>query len=230
MDPPAITTSSSTFGYVCRRCSRCCWHKHIQLNPYEVARLAQAKGQSTGDFRAASTIDGCGTALQQKEDGSCVFLGPQGCEVHADRPLVCRLYPLAHHVRSDGSEYYTTLEGHPQSEGELTNRGTVTDYVVAQGATPFMDAADGYFRWLCHAYDRLGLDLNSLTSDPREDGSDVDLLDMDSTIARHCAATGEAEPTDLEDRLQLHLRVLYNIIDLEDKYAKRSSEEADRSS
>jgi len=221
-DPPVVNTCASTFGYVCRRCSRCCWHKHIQLNPYEVARLARAKGQSTRDFHAAWTINGRGTALQQKEDGSCVFLGPQGCEVHADRPLVCRLYPLAHHVRSDGSDYYTTLDGHPQSEGELTNRGTVADYLAAQGATPFLDAADGYFRWLCYAYERLGLTL--LASEPQDDSGDVDLMDVDGVIARHCAATGDAEPTDLEDRLQLHLQLLYNIVDAEDEHAKRSSE------
>jgi len=228
MAQAAITSRSSMFGYVCRRCSRCCQHKHIQLNPYEVARLARAKGQSTREFRAAWTVDGRGTTLRQKENGTCVFLGPQGCEVHAERPLVCRLYPLAHHVRSDGGEYYTTLEGHPQSQGEFTNRGTVADYLVAQGATPFMDAADRYFRWLCYAYERLGLTLNSLASEPWEDSGDVDLLDMDSMIARHCAASGEAEPANLEGRLHLHLQLLYNTIAaLEDEYAKKSSE-ADR--
>jgi Fe-S-cluster containining protein len=189
-----------------------------------VARLARAKGQSTRDFRTASTIDGRGTALKQKQDGSCVFLGPQGCEVHANRPLVCRLYPLAHHVRSDGSEYYTRLEGHPQSEGELTNTGTVLEYIESQGARPFMGAAEGYFRWLCHAYELLDLTISSLASEPRDDGSDVDLLDMDGMITRHCAVTGEAEPIDIEDRLQLHLRLLYNLVDLEDEHAKRSSE------
>lgn len=45
---PAVEQSTSitrdaSFGYVCGRCSRCCQHKHIQLDPYEIARLARAK-------------------------------------------------------------------------------------------------------------------------------------------------------------------------------------------
>src|SRR5262245_23039972 len=151
----STASRSAPFGYVCRRCSRCCQDKQIQVNPYEVARLARAKGQSTSAFRADWTIDGRGTTLRWTEDGACVFLGPHGCEVHGDRPLVCRLYPLGRHVRSDGGEYFTTLEGHPQSAGQFTGDGTIAEYLSAQGAQPFMDAADAYFRWLCVAHERL---------------------------------------------------------------------------
>jgi len=226
---PAATSRSSEFGYVCRRCSLCCRHKRIQLNPYEVARLARATGQSTGDFRAAWTVDGQGTALAQKDDGTCVFLGPHGCEVHPDRPLVCRLYPLARHVLTDGKESFTTLEGHPLSQGEFTNRGTVADYLAAQGSKPFMDAADAYFRWLCHAHERLGLTADEIKAGPDEvSGSSDHPLDMDGMIAAHCAATGEAEPADLDDRLQLHLQLLYDAIaDREDEHAKGRSESDD---
>ena len=153
MSTPAQFSASrtSTFGYVCRRCSRCCQHKHIQLNPYEVARLARARNQSTTQFRRTWTVNGQGTTLAQKPDGTCVFLGPQGCEVHADRPLVCRLYPLGRHVRADGLEYFTKHEGHPLSEGEFIGNGTVDGFLEAQGARPFMAAQDQYFamapRW-----------------------------------------------------------------------------------
>jgi Fe-S-cluster containining protein len=209
---PAATSRSSRFGYTCRRCSLCCRHKGIQLNPYEIARLARAKGESTAQFRAARTVDGRGTMLRQKEDGTCVFLGPQGCEVHADRPLVCRLYPLSRHVQSDGSEYYTRLEGHPQSTGEFTDRGTIADYLAAQGAEPFMEAADAYFRWLCHAHEQLGLTLDALGTGTGDESNGVDLLDMDNMIAGHCAATGDTEPANLDDRLHLHLQLLDDAI------------------
>src|SRR5262245_22789218 len=109
--PSSPASRSTPFGYVCRRCSRCCSDKQIQINPYEVARLARAKGQSTSEFRAAWTEDGQGTVLREKEDGTCVFLGPRGCEVHRDRPLVCRLYPLGRIVRSDGSEHFIRCQG-----------------------------------------------------------------------------------------------------------------------
>src|SRR5262249_31510445 len=155
----------------------------IQVNPYEVARLALARGQSTSEFRAAWTEDGRGTVLRQNEDGTCVFLGPQGCQVHPDRPLVCRLYPLGRQVGSDGSEFFTKLKGHPLSAGEFTDRGTIADYLAAQGAQPFMDAADAYFHWLCLAHERLG---ESADHPADEKGTeDADLLDMDTMIAWH---------------------------------------------
>ena len=144
----SVKSRTTPFGYTCRRCSRCCQNKHVQLGPYEVARLARARSESTSQFHTAWTVDGAGTSLRQKEDGTCVFLGPQGCEVHADRPLVCRLCPLGRQVLSDGSEHYLQLEGHPLSEGEFHEQGTVDDYLESQVAKPFMAATDGYFNGL----------------------------------------------------------------------------------
>src|SRR5262245_61501097 len=207
---PSVASRSTAFGYVCRRCSRCCRDKQIQVNPYEVARLARAKGQSTSEFRATWTDNDQGTVLREKEDGTCVFLGPQGCEVHGDRPLVCRLYPLGRIVRSDGSEYFIVREGHPQSAGEFTDRGTIADYLTAQGAQPFMDATDAYFQWLCAAHERLGAPADHAADEAGAE--DADLLDLDTTIARHCNAAGEAEPGNLEDRVRLHVRLLHDAI------------------
>ena len=42
----------SRFSYRCNGCSRCCY-KHIQLNPYEIARLARNRGVDSGAFLAA---------------------------------------------------------------------------------------------------------------------------------------------------------------------------------
>jgi Fe-S-cluster containining protein len=222
---PAMASRSTPFGYACHRCSLCCRFKHIQINPYEVARLARAKGESTSQFRTAWTIDGRGTVLGQKEDGTCVFLGAQGCEVHVDRPLVCRLYPLGRHVQPDGSEYYTVLEGHPQSKGEFTARGTVADHLAAQGAKPFMDAADGYLRWLGWAGERLGWPSDAGVSETSSGSHELDLLDMDGMIEKHCATTGAAEPASLEDRLQLHMQLLYDAIaNMEDADVEENSE------
>ena len=207
-----VASRSTGFGYVCRRCSRCCWHKNIQLNPYEAARLARAKGESTAQFRIAWTVDGRGTTLRQKDDGSCVFLGPEGCTVHADRPLVCRLYPLGRHVSADGSETYSILEGHPQSAGEFTNRGTIAEYLTAQGAMPFLWAADAYFKWVIYAQERLGLPPDAFGSEAGGEPEGVNLLDMDEVISAHCASSGEAERTDLYQRMRLHLQLLYEAI------------------
>ena len=75
----ALARASSSrlepFGYVCHRCSRCCYHKGIQVNPYEIARLARNRALTTSEFSAAWTADGAGLFLAQTESGACVFLG-----------------------------------------------------------------------------------------------------------------------------------------------------------
>lgn len=122
---------NEAFGYICRRCLKCCHGMHIQLNPYEVARLARNRGMSTTEFRAAFTIDGRGLALTRRDDegGACVFLGSNGCEVHADRPLACRLYPLGRHLTPEGEESFSHVTPHPLSRGELTREGTIASWL-----------------------------------------------------------------------------------------------------
>ena len=196
---------TDAFGYVCGRCNRCCHHKLIQVNPYEVARLARARGQSAAEFRAQS-VDGA--YLKQTEAGACVFLGPQGCTVHADRPLVCRLYPLGRHIRDDGRVRFSVIEGHPQSEGRFDGPGTVADYMAAQGAEPFVQAADDYFFWWRRAAEAL-----ETTGADEAEATDDDWLDLEVTVERHCRAAGVAAPSDLEQRRRLHLAILDELLD-----------------
>jgi len=199
------------FGYVCHRCSRCCYHKGIQVNPYEVARLARNRALTTSEFRAAWTADGAGSFLAQTESGACVFLGNEGCTVHPDRPLVCRLYPLARYKRSDGAEWFSHVEPHPESRGEFTHNGTIADFLATQDAHPFIQADDEYFFWLCAAQESLdGVGDGEAANTSAEDQEVArDLLDMDAAIARHCAAAEVAEPRDIEARKALHLTILY---------------------
>ena len=188
---------AETFGYVCHRCMKCCHHKRIQLNPYEAARLARNRGMTTGEFRAVCTEDGAGLALGRTETGACVFLGSEGCTVHADRPLVCRFYPLGRRTSPDGAELWLHVEPHPQSRGEFTRSGTIADFLVTQDAHPFMRAADEYYLWLCAAHEYLRQASDGEVSNVSVTDQNVarDLLDMDATIARHCAVA-EVRRTD----------------------------------
>ena len=195
---------SDAFGYVCGRCNRCCHNKRIQVNPYEIARLARARGQSAAAFRAQSIVDG--VYLKQTDTGACVFLGPRGCEVHGDRPLVCRLYPLGRHIRDDASVRFSLLEGHPQTAGRFGGSGTVADYMTAQGAGPFVQAADDYFFWWCRASEALGGAAKS--DDPIGADDAAEWLDLDVAVERRCAAAGVAAPEDLEQRRRMHLTIL----------------------
>jgi uncharacterized protein len=196
------------FGYVCRACSRCCAHKIIQVNPYEVARLARRTGQTTAAFIASCTEEG-GAILKRTEDDVCIFLDERGCSVHPDRPLVCRLYPLGRRVAPDGTEVWLKTEPHPQSEGEYTETGTIAAFIAAQGALPFMRAADDYADWVRKADALLQKEIGDGEGEPIPN----DLLDMDAAISAFCMQTGTREPSDIEDRRKLHLEILNRQLD-----------------
>ncbi|MEW6598618.1 MAG: YkgJ family cysteine cluster protein [Pseudomonadota bacterium] len=204
------------FGYECRRCLRCCRHKRIQLNPYEVARLARARGLSTTELRARHTVEGRGVELAQAANGDCVFLGPGGCTVHPDRPLVCRLYPLGRFVGFDGQETFRRARPHPESAGVYHDRSTIADFLADQQVEAFTAAADAYMAWLAAAMARIEA-ATGLTPDQQleHEGEDSDLTDMDAAIAAHCQRFGLDKPADLEDRLRLHLEILYASLPLD---------------
>ena len=212
-------TRSTPFSYACGRCSRCCYHKGIALNPYEVLRLARNRGLTTSELIARFT-ERAGTQLRRREDGSCVFLGAAGCEVHPDRPLVCRIYPLARHVSAEDAETFTEGEPHPRTEGVYGTSGAVGDYLEAQGAAPFTDAADRYlkvFRALAESLvahaarlreaDRALLERSAAR--PRDDAvAENAWLDIDRTVDDYCHAQGLAKPAEPERLLALHIEAL----------------------
>ena len=77
-------------------------------------------------------------------DGSCEFLSANGCTVHADRPFVCRLYPLLRRVDRTGMETFATVKLHPQCEGEWGEDGTIGKYLAGQQAEDYIYAVDAY--------------------------------------------------------------------------------------
>ena len=199
-DPtPAPMTAGTRFSYRCTRCNSCCVDKRIQVNPYEIARLARNRGVSTAQARDEFTID---SALRQQEDGRCIFLGDQGCTVHADRPLVCRLFPLGRVIDAAGKVHFVPYPDPLAARGEFGRAGVVADYLEAQGATAFIAAADAYFAFFCRANERIE------AGTPIAAHSERDLLDIDSELTAACDARGIEEPDDLSERMWLHLSLL----------------------
>jgi len=209
----------SAFSYICHGCSRCCHDRAIQVNPYEVARLAKNRGLSTTEFRARHT-DANGTILKRTAEGACVFLAHQGCGVHEDRPLVCRLYPLGRRVTAGGGETFHELTPHPQTEGEYGTSGTVDAFLSRQGAQPFIEAVDRYVELVGSMAAALvaktggdGRSQGEVCDVVRElasgDGQDIpDWLDMDQVVGRYCEQNGLTAPTQLEQKLTLHIKAI----------------------
>jgi Fe-S-cluster containining protein len=200
-----------SFGYTCNRCLACCRHKSIQVNPYELAQLARGLGISTEEVRRRHTQEEQGVVLSQADDGACVFLGPAGCTVHPFRPLVCRLYPLGRVVGPESKEEFISVEPHPQSKGVYHQEGTIAQFLEAQNTAPFIRAADEYFLWFCQATDRLG----EVEGEGDSAANALALLDIDSALSAFCGRANLPEPTDLEERKALHLKILYGALDEE---------------
>jgi Fe-S-cluster containining protein len=126
----------------------------VNLNPWELACLAQEKKLSPQNFRDLYCELG---GIRLKFDGKAGWKGLSacsqyiegfGCSVHLGRPLACRLYPLGRQKQSEqityiyqGSEF-PCLEGCPDVV-QLPYM-TVEEYIKSQNAGDFEIAQDAY--------------------------------------------------------------------------------------
>jgi Fe-S-cluster containining protein len=201
----------SGFRYTCNRCKRCCRDKRIMLNPYELIRLARSRGLSIAQLIDDHTDEGGSILRFGGPDNACGFLGPEGCTVHADRPLVCRLYPLGRFVQPDIGEIYALLEGHPESAGvfagqnELVPGDTVGAYVDSQGASPFIAASEKYFALF--QFIRAAAERDKST--PSDIGPyGIHWLLADEIAEAHCSEHGLEAPDSAESVMEFHITAL----------------------
>lgn len=213
---------SSRFSYRCRACCRCCHNKLIQLNPYEIARLAKHLGISTGEF-IANYMTADKPYLLFPQNNACIFLGEQGCTVHGDRPLVCRLYPLGRHLTGEGVERFSKIQPHPRSEGIYAGDGTVEDFLNSQGVSEYLRAADRYLQLFYRIFENMWADPDMPVQDTDTAASEIPAsalsqwLDMDTAIANGCRKQDLPVPADLEQRMQLHIRSIEAALELNEE-------------
>ena len=187
------------------------------MGPYEALRLARRLGLTTTEFFARHTEAG-GTVLQTREDRSCVFLDERGCSVHPDRPLACRIYPLARWVDPDGNESFGHLEPHPQTAGVYGDKGTVGDYHDAQGLAPYFAMGDRYgvvYDRMVDLLERLAPAESERRAERRAEVDEMDagavatsFFDVDATVADYCRARGLTVPTDVAGLIDFHIRAI----------------------
>ncbi|HHY84500.1 MAG TPA: YkgJ family cysteine cluster protein [Verrucomicrobia bacterium] len=83
--------------YECQRCTACCrWPGQVRVTEAEISRLAQFLGMSEHDFIQRFTRlrqDRSGLCLEEKPDGSCIFLEGMDCSVQPVKPQQCRDFP-----------------------------------------------------------------------------------------------------------------------------------------
>jgi Fe-S-cluster containining protein len=190
------------YAFACQRCRRCCHAKRIQVNPYEVARLAGHFGVSTTAFLRRHTRDGA--FLKFDADNTCPFLTGDGCGVHGDRPLVCRLYPLGRHVAETGEEWFTEVEAEEGCAGRRGAGKPLRAYLEEQGAAPFMRAADLYLA--------LYWKLSALSETAGCGGPGrapvTSWADLDAAVGRYCRANRLPVPETADEKMLLHIRAI----------------------
>lgn len=207
------------FSYRCNACSRCCHNKAIRVGAYEILRLARRLGITTTQFIEQHTEAG-GTVLRMRDenDRACIFLNQQGCSVHPDRPLACRLYPLARWVDPDGNESFGHLTPHPKTEGIYGTAATVADYLDNQGVAPFFEMGNRYGALYQRMVDVLeSLDPDELERRP-ERRKDVEetvsgtaaspWIDTDRAVAEFCESNRQTVPDDIENTVAMHIEAI----------------------
>jgi hypothetical protein len=83
--------------------NRCCQAPTIVLSPYDILRLKQFLGLTSGEFLGRYTLQGTEEFSNlplvfidafRSPGGGCPFVGARGCTVYAQRPAACRLFPI----------------------------------------------------------------------------------------------------------------------------------------
>jgi uncharacterized protein len=87
--------------------TECCRELDLALSPYDVLRLKKSLGLTSDQFleqyvlvewQEDQVLPVCYLTMVDDGRASCVFVGPQGCAVYADRPGSCRAYPVGRGV------------------------------------------------------------------------------------------------------------------------------------
>ncbi|MES9899328.1 MAG: YkgJ family cysteine cluster protein [Sedimenticola sp.] len=135
----------------------CCKRADVTLTPYDVIRMKDHCGMSSGDFLKAHTVpfqmdqQGMpGIKMRTDDEGACLFVTDEGCSIYEDRPTACRYYPLGHmaikekDAAEDAAAYFMISEEHCKGHEEEQVM-TIAEFRKDQ----FIVDYDGYNRdWL----------------------------------------------------------------------------------
>jgi len=156
MEEDFITLSTDDkFGFSCTSClscfNECCRDLNQYLSPYDIVRLKNSLGISSGIFLKTYTSQHTGpetglpvlTLKTNSASGSiCPFVTPSGCKVYKDRPSSCRTYPLARLVsrnRESGSlsEHYMMIKEKHCLGFNDGKEQTVSEWIIEQDIEPY---------------------------------------------------------------------------------------------
>ena len=143
------------FRFSCTSCfscfNECCRDLNQYLTPYDILRLKNSLGISSGMFLKTYTSNHTGPetglpVISLKTDSAsgsiCPFVIPSGCKVYKDRPSSCRTYPLARLVsrnRESGmlSVYYMVIKETHCLGFNNGKEQTVREWIIEEEIEPY---------------------------------------------------------------------------------------------
>jgi Fe-S-cluster containining protein len=109
--------NGDTFTFSCHKgieCfTRCCAALQLVLTPYDILRLKNRLGISSGEFLETHTYTRFDRhprfpmvllKMTSQPSQACPFVSSDGCTVYDDRPAACRIYPLGRAAQKRGDE------------------------------------------------------------------------------------------------------------------------------
>jgi len=126
--------------------TECCRELDLALSPYDVLRLKKSLGLNSDQFleryvlverQEDQILPACYLTMVDDGRASCVFVGPRGCAVYADRPGSCRAYPVGRGVTRNNDGTLTeslVLLQEPHCSGFAgPDKQTAATYLFEQG-------------------------------------------------------------------------------------------------
>jgi Fe-S-cluster containining protein len=145
--------------------TECCRDLNLLLTPYDIARLKNRLSLTAGEFLDRYTEvcfdEGRNLAMvylqmQDNELRTCPFVSAAGCEIYADRPSACRIYPLARASRMNRrhgnveEDYFVLRERH--CRGFEEHRVWAADeWIVDQGLYVYHELNNLWMAVVTHA-------------------------------------------------------------------------------
>jgi len=152
-DYPRLSAEDS-FKFACHSdvpCyNKCCRDVNIFLTPYDIIRLKNNLGITSGEFLSKYTISPFDKNLKypvvllemDEKTRKCPFVKKEGCSVYHDRPWSCRMYPLGLASPGESSkelqqEFYFLLKEAVCRGFEEEKNWTVNEWIENQGIREF---------------------------------------------------------------------------------------------
>ncbi len=136
--------------------TKCCQNADMYLYPYDIVRMKNRLGISSGRFLEEHTttayrdnphFPSLMLKMSDDEEKSCPFLSPEGCTIYEDRPYSCRAYPMERAVGRDGEtsgriiRYFIAV--HPYCLGhQEAKKWTSLEWILNQQIKQYDDMND----------------------------------------------------------------------------------------